>query len=154
MTWLHPQSKTWKACKSVLSYFEAFYLDGWCVKQYDISSVLWLNNRRAQRGNGGHFKVWEILPSSIQNLKSNKDKRGWNALTMLFSNSGEVSLTMAVSSKYYVYPHNSEQFPTVRINFDFLTIKHTIPTTTIISTMSTLTTQGTSQWWAFNLLSR
>jgi len=29
------------------------------------------------------------------------------------TSSGEVSLTMAVSSKYYVYPHNSEQFPTV-----------------------------------------
>ena len=29
--------------------------------------------------------------------------------------SGDVSLTMAVSSKYYVYPHNSEQFPTVTV---------------------------------------
>ena len=36
---------------------------------------------------------------------------------MMFSNSGDVTLTMAVSSKYYVYPHNSEQFPTVSIHF-------------------------------------
>jgi len=32
---------------------------------------------------------------------------------LLGSSSGDVSMTMAVTHKYYVYPHNSEQFPTV-----------------------------------------
>ena len=47
-------------------------------------------------------------------------------LTILLS-SGDVSLTMAVSSKYYVYPHNSEQFPTVTVVFITITIIITWP---------------------------
>ena len=39
----------------------------------------------------------------------------WQWRVNVYSNSGDVTLTMAVSSKYYVYPHNSEQFPTVGI---------------------------------------
>ena len=50
-------------------------------------------------------------------------------LTLLLS-SGDVSLTMAVSSKYYVYPHNSEQFPTVTIVFIIVVF---ITITTIIT---------------------
>lgn len=38
---------------------------------------------------------------------------GEASVEMVGTSSGDVSLTMAVSSKYYVYPHNSEQFPTV-----------------------------------------
>ena len=45
--------------------------------------------------------------------------------------SGDVSLTMAVSSKYYVYPHNSEQFPTVTVIF-IIVVFITITTIIII----------------------
>ena len=46
--------------------------------------------------------------------------------------SGDVSLTMAVSSKYYVYPHNSEQFPTVTVVF-IIVVFITIATIIIIT---------------------